>query len=278
MKIPDPSPDRHTLVLAPQRTLFYDMLELHLSRLSTCHPVFDEAAALALLADRPIHLVVVEDRADEGNLCMARVKLDSATCTIPVIRLYAKGPDPRERASFKVWENDSLIEPFDVRELFGLIRAELTRGSMLDRVEPLLHLTLRYSAANRARGEEAGLAYIGRTELSEDEKSKVRAAYREGLDNAFRHGNANNPLKSVDVNFVTTPHKISIQITDEGDGFDYERFLEMARSMDAVARARHSHAQKKLGGLGIKLMLECCDRLTYTEGGRCLLLEKGVSA
>ena len=45
-------------------------------------------------------------------------------------------------------------------------------------------------------------------------------ALREALNNAVKHGNKQNPLKSVFVNFNIHPDKLQILIRDEGKGFD----------------------------------------------------------
>ncbi len=48
----------------------------------------------------------------------------------------------------------------------------------------------------------------------------VRLALEEALTNAYKHGNKEDPNKSVIVDSSIEPHRIVIEIQDEGSGFD----------------------------------------------------------
>lgn len=48
----------------------------------------------------------------------------------------------------------------------------------------------------------------------------VRLALEEAVANAFRHGNAEDPTKTVTVRYAVSPHQIELAVEDEGSGFD----------------------------------------------------------
>lgn len=59
-----------------------------------------------------------------------------------------------------------------------------------------------------------------RSGYDESARFAVRLAIEEALVNAFRHGNGNRPGSHVTVDYSVTPEKITVQVTDEGEGFD----------------------------------------------------------
>ena len=48
----------------------------------------------------------------------------------------------------------------------------------------------------------------------------VRLALEEAVANAFRHGNSEDPSKTVTVHYEVSPHRIDLAVEDEGPGFD----------------------------------------------------------
>ncbi len=56
----------------------------------------------------------------------------------------------------------------------------------------------------------------------EKDSYAVHSGLDEGLVNALRHGNKEDPAKTVRVLFLIAPDKCSFEITDEGPGFDPE--------------------------------------------------------
>lgn len=48
----------------------------------------------------------------------------------------------------------------------------------------------------------------------------VRLALEEAVANAFRHGNAEDPSKTVTVRYEVSSHEIRLSVEDEGPGFD----------------------------------------------------------
>lgn len=91
----------------------------------------------------------------------------------------------------------------------------------------------------------------------------VNLVLREGLTNAVRHGNKNNPDKLVHMVLDTHGDKaIRISIADEGDGFDWRH----AKNNPLPDEADH--------GRGMPIMDTYFSRCRYNEQGNVLYLEK----
>jgi serine/threonine-protein kinase RsbW len=48
----------------------------------------------------------------------------------------------------------------------------------------------------------------------------VRLALEEALVNALKHGNQEDPTRSVRVSYLAGPERVLVEVQDEGDGFD----------------------------------------------------------
>jgi anti-sigma regulatory factor (Ser/Thr protein kinase) len=86
----------------------------------------------------------------------------------------------------------------------------------------------------------------------------VELALREALGNAVVHGNREDPKTKVHVRCRCRPgHEISIVVTDEGQGFDFERIAGEALASDPAAEH----------GRGIRLMKAYMDDVHFERGG-----------
>ncbi|MDP6959288.1 MAG: hypothetical protein QF645_10810, partial [Planctomycetota bacterium] len=59
-------------------------------------------------------------------------------------------------------------------------------------------------------------------------------------------------------------------------GFNHELYVTSGSTRDAITAARERHQQGRMGGLGIMLMLRCCDRLEYNQHGNQLTIAKSI--
>ena len=65
------------------------------------------------------------------------------------------------------------------------------------------------------------------------EEFDVELALREALENALVHGNQENPERKVHVRCRCQPgNEISIVVTDQGEGFDFETILRNGITLD----------------------------------------------
>ncbi len=93
----------------------------------------------------------------------------------------------------------------------------------------------------------------------------INLVLREGLTNAVRHGNVNNPEKLVMFDlFVTDRSSIKIVIEDQGNGFDWENYK------NGKFPGHEEH------GRGIIIMKTYFNKYSYNKKGNILYLEKSL--
>jgi serine/threonine-protein kinase RsbW len=85
----------------------------------------------------------------------------------------------------------------------------------------------------------------------------VRLAVEEAISNAFHHGNAADPAKSVTLAYRVTPHEIVIEVSDEGPGFD----------PDAVPDPTEPENMEIPSGRGIVLMRSYMTDVSFRPPG-----------
>jgi len=93
---------------------------------------------------------------------------------------------------------------------------------------------------------------------------RVQLAYEEAIVNAIRHGNGCDPEKTVDVQMICDENEVSIQITDQGGGFDPQD----------VPDPRSDELLEAPGGRGVLLINEIMSRVDYNETGNQITMVK----
>ena len=90
----------------------------------------------------------------------------------------------------------------------------------------------------------------------------IRLALEEGISNAFKHGNRNDPGKGVRLSYRISPNMVEFEIQDEGEGFD----------PDAVPDPTLDENLEMPSGRGIVLMKSFMSTVEYLGVGNRLLL------
>jgi serine/threonine-protein kinase RsbW len=97
------------------------------------------------------------------------------------------------------------------------------------------------------------------------EQFGVELALREALDNAVVHGNQENPETKVHIRSRCQPgNEISIVVTDQGKGFDIEKFIGNGITSNPASER----------GRGIQLMKAYMDDLHFERGGSEVQMRK----
>ena len=220
-------------------------------------------------------LIVVDKRVHNSNKVVESIKLDQRHALASVILIHPKGADLQDVRGFRVWENDSLVDPFDLANLFVLTESEVRR---VTRDRKLFTQQVRFQFEGHQDSIDQGLslggALIAKLPLTEQERNALHSALKEGVDNAVRHGNSSRPDRRVTVNYVVEPRRVTMLVEDEGEGFDHEFFLGQIEEKDAFDRAKERMREGGRGGLGILLMHRCSDRLEYLGKGNVVRIEK----
>jgi serine/threonine-protein kinase RsbW len=92
----------------------------------------------------------------------------------------------------------------------------------------------------------------------------VRLAIEEALVNAIKHGNQMDPTKTVRITCRVAPHKVRIEIEDQGTGFQPEE----------VPDPTSDENLERPCGRGIMLMRAFMSSIAYNASGNCVILEK----
>ncbi len=92
----------------------------------------------------------------------------------------------------------------------------------------------------------------------------IRLALEEALVNAVKHGNRQDPSKSVRIRYQIGSKEFLIEIKDEGRGFDPE----------AVPDPLNPENLERPGGRGVFLMRHYMSWVQYNEAGNCVMLCK----
>jgi anti-sigma regulatory factor (Ser/Thr protein kinase) len=119
-----------------------------------------------------------------------------------------------------------------------------------------------------------GRKFLERAGFSENDNTNLLTALYEAIDNARRHGNKGNRSKRIHLYFTDSAQKVAVAVLDEGRGFDFATVLQESREQDLLMAARERYLAGKMGGLGIRLMLKCVDKIEYEMGGSKIVLTK----
>lgn len=101
-----------------------------------------------------------------------------------------------------------------------------------------------------------------RFQLDEDMYGNIMIAVTEAVNNAIKHGNANNSSKNVFLSLTLNENLLKFLIKDEGSGFNYNN-LPDPTSPENI---------EKPGGRGIFLMKHLSDEVEFTENGKTVEL------
>ncbi|MBI4713248.1 MAG: ATP-binding protein [Planctomycetes bacterium] len=97
----------------------------------------------------------------------------------------------------------------------------------------------------------------------------------EAIDNAIIHGNRLNQTKYIELHCVITPTRITCNISDEGDGFDFSKFLGIPlQEFSPQALMGKVSQYGSPGSMGIALMRKCINEINYTSPGNTVTLIK----
>ena len=95
----------------------------------------------------------------------------------------------------------------------------------------------------------------------------INLVLREGLTNAVRHGNKNDPDKLVEFQLkINRGKSICLEVTDQGEGFDWEKQQLSGLPEDTTH------------GRGLLIMESYFTRYFYNQKGNRLYLEKTLSS
>lgn len=268
------------LLAVPENDPFARVIEFHFSRVGwTVHIVNDHPSAEKLLSKSGAYLTIVDHALPGSQELIQALKSSRSTSMVPLIALYPGDKDPEKCAEFMVLGDEHLVEPFEVYTLLMLAESELARSSEEEIIfDQQVNFQFGTNEESLEKANELGNGLFKGSGLSEEDQVALSAAFREAIGNAAQHGNRDNPEKLIKVLYLLDKEKITVVVQDEGTGFDHESYTVRAETKTAEDAARERHEQGKVGGLGIKLMMRCADRLEYNDVGNMITLTKYLKA
>jgi len=120
------------------------------------------------------------------------------------------------------------------------------------------NLTLPSDPQNVARVEPFVHQVAERYNLSPDIHGNILISLTEAVTNAILHGNCADQSKCVSISFRHQKDALSIQVSDEGPGFD-PAYVPDPTSAEFL---------EKCGGRGLFLMRHLSDECRFMRGGR----------
>ncbi len=105
---------------------------------------------------------------------------------------------------------------------------------------------------------------MARLPFTREEKADVKLAVGEAISNAIRHGCGEKPWERVNIRCLATIHKLVVEISDPGSGFDPE-----------VVFNEPAPSSLPEGKMGINFMRKCMDEVTFdfTVGTTVILVK-----
>jgi anti-sigma regulatory factor (Ser/Thr protein kinase)/nucleoid DNA-binding protein len=266
------------VLVVPMRDFFVKTFAYHFEKNGwKVHTLQSVEEAKQIMDGGNIFLLIVDSQVENYQSLCEQAKCGKNSGFIPLVVMYPKGTDAKKLQGFRICGDESLIQPFEIKQLIALAESVLRKTAeekTIFKQEVMFQL-------------QTGDQYIEKTielcnrlfnasGLDEEGQLSMAAGFREALTNAAQHGNKHRRDKMLEVLYLLDKEKITVAVTDSGSGFDWQKYMRTGESADPVNKARQSHKEGKLGGLGIMLMLRCVDKVEYNSVGNSITLTKYI--
>jgi serine/threonine-protein kinase RsbW len=121
-------------------------------------------------------------------------------------------------------------------------------------------LFIKSDISELKKTEDFLLSFFRKNNLSKEHFNRVFLCLSEAVINSIQHGNRNDKRKQVSIQADCKKEFITIEISDEGDGFDYNN----------LENPTQRHNIKKESGRGIHIIKCLSNELEFKEKGKCI--------
>jgi len=272
----------YTLLMVPHKDFFVRFLQKRLAGEKGVLKIAKNTAQAKKKIRKSVpDMLIIDDGIENTNDLLFELKTDLRTNRTRVIKMLRYGTTPEKKFSgsdIYIKEDETITEPFDYNELLALARREYVKYRRAKKiVSHITHFEIRSVPHAIENIYEMLYRFLEMSPLRQDELSTFHLAVKEGIDNAYRHGNKKNEKKIIYVGFRMDARKITVVIEDEGNGFDFAYYLDAAKRLSAEQSARLRHREGRTGGLGILMMKKSSDGISYTPPGNRLTLVKNIA-
>lgn len=264
------------LLAIPEDDPFARVIQFYFSRVGWKVSIVNgKQACLDMLGESGAYLTIVDYALEGAQELIEAIKCKRTTSMTPLIVLFPESKDPDTCTDFMVLPDEHLVEPFEVYTLLMLAESELARSS---EEEVIFDQQVNFQFGSTEEALEQANAVGGElfkeSGLDNEGQWAIAAAFREAIGNGAQHGNGHDAEKQIKVLYLLDKEKVTVVVQDEGGGFDHEAYTVRAETKTAEEAARERIDQGKGGGLGIKLMMRCTDKLEYNDLGNMITLTK----
>jgi anti-sigma regulatory factor (Ser/Thr protein kinase)/nucleoid DNA-binding protein len=266
------------MLAVPKKNFFTSVMASRLaSARSEVTVVAGEEEALAKLGECKPDLIVLDVGLSGGEKICEAVKQNRKTAMTAIVQICSEGQDPNKVIDLAALPDEHIAEPFELTDLVKLSESELSRfAEERNYFEHEMRFRLQTKEELVERANDIVLKVLEQSGLTQEAREACAVAFREAIDNAARHGNRSNENRYIDVQYLLDREKVTVAVTDEGDGFDTEVYLSRGVTGNPVDAARERNDAGGAGGLGIMLMLKCVDKLEYNYVGNKISLTRYI--
>lgn len=274
------SRESSVMLVVPERDFFTKTLEYYFENAGWQIEVYTKVVdALSKIETSKAYLVILDALFEDHQKCCYALKMRRETANVPLILLYPNEQSFKVLKDVSVVGDENLCQPFEFRQLLDLADAEIIRAAEEELIFlQQMHIHLPTDESSIEKVIDMVHKLLESSGLDEEGQVAMSAAFREAVVNAAQHGNRYKRDRKIEVQYLLDAEKITTVVKDQGQGFNHEMYVKSGATKDAIAAARERHAQGRMGGLGIMLMLRCCDRLEYNQIGNQVTLTKNLRA
>ncbi|MHC4606666.1 MAG: ATP-binding protein [Planctomycetota bacterium] len=267
------------MLVVPERDFFVRTLEYYFENAGWDIDVYDSIEdATKGLDSGKAYLAVIDAGMSDVQSLVTRLKMSREMNSVPLILLFPTEDSFDIVEAVTILGDENLTQPFEFRELLDCADSEILRAAeekLIFQQQLAVHLPTDERIMEKLIESAHGLFEM--SGLNEEAQVAVSAAFREAVLNAAQHGNRYRKHKKIEVQYLLDKEKLTIVVRDQGEGFEHELYVKAGKAASAVSAARQRHQQGRMGGLGILLMLRCCDYLEYNQRGNQVTLTKQLN-
>jgi serine/threonine-protein kinase RsbW len=264
------------MLVVPERDFFTKTLEYYFETAGWKIEVFTKVVdALVKIETGAAYLVILDALFEDYQKFCYALKMRRETSNTPLLLLFPSEQAFKVLPQVTIMGDENLPQPFEFRQLLDTADAEIMRAAEEELIFlQQLNIHLPTDEPSIEKVIDTVHKLLESSGLNEEGQVAMSAAFREAVVNAAQHGNKYKRDRKIEVQYLLDSEKITTVVKDQGNGFNHEQFVKSGSTRDAISAARERHAQGRMGGLGIMLMLRCCDRLEYNQQGNQLTLTK----
>jgi serine/threonine-protein kinase RsbW len=264
------------MLIVPERDFFTKTLEYYFESAGWEIEVFTKVVdALVKIETGKAYLVILDCLFEDYQKFCYALKMRRETTNVPLLLMFPSEERWKVMSEVSIVGDENLAQPFEFRALLDNADAEIMRAAEEELIF-LQQINIQLPTDEPSIEKVIDMVHklLESSGLNEEGQVAMSAAFREAVVNAAQHGNKYKKDRKIEVQYLLDADKITAVVKDQGGGFNHEQYVKSGSTRDAISAARERHAQGRMGGLGIMLMLRCCDRLEYNQNGNQLTLTK----